>query len=151
MRYELPSPSSVRLWRQAANYNPNIPSSRPLCTVCKDPCTTLMQVCDNHHQPEPWGWKPVCSTCLRAKGHDWAKAYLWRLTISLPELAIDRALGIDAKGQTTASRERAAAARLADAAVAAGCAREVHGARAPIVPAPPPVRSFGDWVRRSLP
>ena len=111
MRYELPSPSSVRLWRQAANYNPNVPSSRPLCTVCKDPCTTLMQVCDNSHQPEPWGWKPVCSTCYTSKGDVWIKAHLWRLTISLPEMAIDRACGIDPKGRLF-SAEAPLAARL---------------------------------------
>ena len=99
MRYTLPSPSSVRLWQQPANYSPNDPSSRPLCVVCKDPCTTLLQVADNHHQPEPWGWKAVCSTCLLSKGDVWIKAHLWRLTISLPEMAIDRACGIDPKGR----------------------------------------------------
>lgn len=149
MRYELPPSSSCRLWQQ--DVYAIWPQPRPACLVCGEGSDKLLQVADNHHTPEPWGWKPFCSACLRDKGQDWAKAYLWRLTISLPELAIDRALGIDAKGQTAASRERAAAARLADAAVAAGCAREVHGARAPIVPAPAPVRSFGDWIRRSLP
>lgn len=109
MRYELPAPSSVRLWRQAAAYEPNDPSSRPLCSACKDPCTTLLQVCDNYHQPEPWGWRPVCSDCLRVKGEEWVKAHLWRLTVSLPELAVDRALGIDPKG-CLLGRDRAARA-----------------------------------------
>jgi hypothetical protein len=41
----------------------------------------------------------VCSTCLLSKGDVWIKAHLWRLTISLPEMAIDRACGIDPKGR----------------------------------------------------
>jgi hypothetical protein len=50
----------------------------------------------------------LCDWCVSEKGDEWVKAWLWRWTNGVFELAVDRACGIDEHGRLAGEHGRMA-------------------------------------------